>query len=284
MLGASAQAAPKRRGSAVRCESMVTELRVAYPNLPALVADHHDNLRKGRAFVVGAAGPAERERCRLLLVHPESGETLALDAEVVWVKRDAPGAGVGVQIVDAGEALRERLRRFVEGAPTGETPPADPPDPTEAVDEEPPDATRSAQEGHAPRNVHERVRALSLRERETVARQGALTERVALERAFGSSVWEGLLQNPQITPPEVARIAKNGTLPRPLVQVIVGNAGWLAVPEVQRALLGNPRVSGPHLERVLHATSRGDLERIASSTAYRPEVRQVVNRLLGRAR
>ncbi len=254
----------------------MTELRLAYPNVSALVADHQDNLRKGRAFVVGAADLAERERCRLLLVHPESGEVLALDAEVVWVKRDAPGAGVGVQILDAGEALRERLRRFVEGSPTGET--------AEAVDEDQPDAVQPEREGHAARNVHERVRALSLRERETMARQGTLTERVALERAFGSSVWEGLLQNPQLTPSEVARIAKNGALPRPLVQVIVGNAGWLAVPEVQRALLGNPRVGGPHLERVLHATSRGDLERIASSPAYRPEVKQAVNRLLGRTR
>lgn len=54
-------------------------------------------------------------------------------------------------------------------------------------------------------------------------------ERVALERAFGGAVWEALLQNPQLTATEVAHIAKNGTLPKPLVGAIVANAGWPAL-------------------------------------------------------
>ena len=132
--------------------------------------------------------------------------------------------------------------------------------------------------------MHERVRGLSIREREQMARQGALTERVALERCYGNAVWDGLLQNPQLTPSEVARISKNGTLNRPLVQAIVGNAAWLAVPEVQRALLGNPRVGGPQLDRVLRAMSRGDLERLLSLNVYRAEVRQAAAKLLGRSK
>jgi PilZ domain len=251
---------------------MATELRLVYSNLSSLESDHRDNLRKGRAFVVDATGPGERERCQLVLVHPTTGATLALEAEVVWVKRDAPGAGVGVQLVDAGEAQREVLQRFVESSPV--TMGAEPPNPRGEPEER--------GEPAAPRNVHERVRALQIREREVMARQGSLTERVALERCYGSGVWEGLLQNPQLTPPEVARIAKNGALPRPLAQAIVSNAAWVTVPEVQRALLGNPRVSGPHLEKVLRAMAKGDLERVASLTAYRSEVRQAAGRMLGR--
>jgi hypothetical protein len=46
----------------------------------------------------------------------------------------------------------------------------------------------------AHRNLHDRMRSLSPIERTELARLGSLPERVALERCFGGSVWEGLLQ------------------------------------------------------------------------------------------
>jgi len=48
---------------------------------------------------------------------------------------------------------------------------------------------------------------------------------------------------------------------------------------VQRALLGNPRVSGADLDRVLRLMTRADLDRVASLTAYRSEVRQAAKKL-----
>jgi hypothetical protein len=275
---------------------VIHELRLAHASVSALESDHRENLRKGRAFIHGATtpvaagasgAPAERARCRVSVVHPTTGATLALDAEVVWVKRDAPGAGVGVQFLDFGDARRDALARFVGGIAPSEVPPP-PPVVAEPAPSEPPrppgsDADEDDERARGPagpRNLHERIRALSIGDRGTVARQGSLPERIALERCFGNSVWEPLLANPQLTPPEVARIAKNGMITRPLVQTIVGNAAWLAVPEIQRSLLGNPRVGGPHLERVLRAMPRGDLERVASSTAYRAEVRQAAAKLV----
>jgi len=270
---------------------MAAELRLHYARIEDLREDHQQNLRKGRAFVLAATGPAERQPCRLALVHP-SGAVLVLEAEVVWVKREAPGAGVGVQVRDWNDAAREALRLFVETAaaaplvatpaPQAEpAPPAEPPgeDAEPTVDDAEPRSERRRPEDAAPRNLYERIRGLSLRERETMARQGTLPERIALERTFGSVVWEGLLQNPLLTPPEVAKIAKNGSLPRPVVAVVVQNAGWLKNPEVQRALLGNPRVSGADLDRVLRLMTRADLDRVASLTAYRSEVRQAAKKL-----
>lgn len=240
------------------------ELLLTYESLEALSRAYDSDLRKGRAFVVGATGPGEREPCVVVLVHPTTGARHAAPAEVVWVKRDAPGAGVGVALRDFDDAARAALQAFITSPP-----------PAEAADEGDASGERAA------RNIHDRVRGLTMRERETMARQGTLPERVALERCFGSSVWEGLLQNPQLTPPEVARIAKNGTLPRPLVGLLVGNAAWLAQGEIQRALLGNPRVGGAHLDRVLRALTRPELERVPSMTHHRHEVRQAARRLLG---
>ncbi len=218
------------------------------PDSHASLLAQRDELRKGRAFVAGASDVAEREFCELVLVHPESDDEFSLEAEAVWIT----DGGVGFALEMEDEQL-QKLDTFVDSAPVAGDAPA--------------------------RNVQERIRSLSLRERDELARRGSLTERVALERAYGSSVWETLLQNPQLTPPEVARIARNGTLPKPLVSVIVGSAAWLAHGEVQRALLSNPRCSGAHVERVLRAMRPADLTRLAKQCPYRAEVRALAQKL-----
>ncbi len=133
-----------------------------------------------------------------------------------------------------------------------------------------------------PKNVQERVRRLNLREREAMARGGTLTERVALERAYGAAVWDGLLSNAALTGPEVARIAKNGNATIPHLAVIVGNPAWLAKGEVRRALLTNPRLTPPQIERVLRALSPNELKNLPKQTAYAPKVRAVAMRMLSR--
>lgn len=133
-----------------------------------------------------------------------------------------------------------------------------------------------------PRNVQERVRALNMRERDSMARTGTLTERVALERAYGASVWDALLSNSALTGPEVARIAKNGNVTIPHLKQIVSNAAWLAKAEVRRALLTNPRLTPPQIERVLRSLPPAELRQLPKQTAYPPQVRAVAQRLLPR--
>ena len=97
---------------------------------------------------------------------------------------------------------------------------------------------------------------------------------------IGGSVWEGLLQNPQLTAPEVAQIPKTARRPTALVGVIVANAAWLSSGEVRRALLGNPRVAGPHFDRVLPLCQRSS-SASGTMSAYRGQVRAAAKRLLG---
>jgi hypothetical protein len=258
---------------------MSQELRLEYESRDALKSDHALNLQKGRAFIVFSGALSERARCRIVLMCRGSRATFEIDAEVVWVKRDEPSPGVGVAFSGFDEQQRRALQSFVEAndvAPEGG-------ELSEQEEEEvfEHEDAATAERSRGARNVHERVRGLGVREREVMARQGTLAERVALERCYSGSVWESLLQNPQITPPEVARIAKNGGLPAPLVATIVANGAWLNNGEIQRALLGNPRVRGAQIDRVLRALPRGDLGRVASLSAYRAEVRAAAKRLLG---
>jgi hypothetical protein len=139
--------------------------------------------------------------------------------------------------------------------------------------------------GGKPRDVqqqamHERMRKLSQVEQQKVARHGELSDRVMLERIYGKAVWEGLLHNPKLTVPEVARMARKGTMPRPMVDFILDNASWVQQGAVRRALLGNPRVSSEGVLKILRATPKHELKVISKTTAYAAPIREAARKLL----
>lgn len=239
------------------------QLPLRYEDLEELQQDLEQNLRQGRAFVAGEAELAERDACQLVIVHPETGDTLQLPAEVVWVKTEQPGRGTGLALRGLGAQELARLEAF-------------------AREEKKPAAQNGEQKKPAAHNVHERVRGLTTPEQLRCARNGELAERVALERVYAKAVWDALLDNPRVTVPEVARIARKGNAPRPLLEKIVANAAWLASPEVRRALLSNPRVGGAALDKVLRALPKTELALAARQTSYPMAVRQAAKKLCSR--
>jgi hypothetical protein len=259
---------------------MSTELILRHENAERLQHDFEANLRKGRAFVPGPPTLAERDFCMLCIEPPGGGTPHRLRAEAVWI--DA--GGIGVSFVDFDAERQDALRAFVEAAiaPRFETPPdtESAGDPSKVDSEPAPDSGSVATP--TARHLHDRIRELDLAGRDAVARQGSLPERVALERRYGSSVWEGLLHNPQITPREVRNMAKSTSLTTGLVNLIVVNRTWLADASINQALLNNPRVSGTHLERVLRVLSQPDIARIAEQSSLRIQVRQAAKRLIRR--
>lgn len=126
----------------------------------------------------------------------------------------------------------------------------------------------------------ERLRSLPAHQQTKLAREGDQRERVMLERMYGKNVWEALLRNPRISPPEVARIARMGTLPVPLVELIVSNGSWLRNPEIRRALLQNLRLGSEMIPRVLRMLPKHELKLVPTQTAYPPAVRDVARKLL----
>jgi hypothetical protein len=253
----------------------VATLTLTLADHDALRALFDEHLSKGRAFVPGDSEVGERERCELVLEW--DGRTHRLVAEVVHIRREDPGRGVGLQLAPLDTAGAEELRGFVEcaAAPQEETAiPEDQPEPEQESEE--------GEESHRAHNLQERLSGLTGPEQLRLAAAGTLQERVGLERMYGPGVWETLLRNNRVTPPEVARIARKGTLPRPLVELIASNKGWLAVGEVQRALLSNPRSSLAVVQKVLRLMSKPDLQLVPQQTAYPPTVRQAAKNMLGR--
>jgi len=130
------------------------------------------------------------------------------------------------------------------------------------------------------RNVHERLRELTLAAQIKLAASGELHERIVLERLYGKNVWEALLRNPRLTAPEVSRIARYGSLPRVLIEIIVGNNAWLQIPEVRRALLSNPRLGTDQVIKVLRLTPKHELKLATVQTAYPVTVRNAAKLML----
>ena len=271
---------------------MGTELILKHDSVAELQRDFEANLRKGRAFVAGGgAGLAERDFCTLYIEHPSGGAPLAIAAEAVWIDPSSSG-GVGLSFVGFDAAALATLQAFVsdrhgpEGPDVGATTPdaalGDGDEGSADAQESEDPVSSESMSGLVSRNIHERVRTLDLTERDALARSGSRPERVALERRYGSSVWEGLLHNPQITSREVRSMAKSTSLPTHLVSLIVNNRAWASDPALSQALLANPRVSGPQLERVLRGLPQAELSRLAESSSLRMQVRQAAKRLIRR--
>jgi hypothetical protein len=237
----------------------VTALTLVYVDAAALAGAFESDLSKGRAFIPGVGGVEARTACELVLVVGERSHRVK--GEIVHVREEDPGRGVGVKLAFEGDAL-EQLRGFVAAA-------AEP-------------QSESEVETGAPQ-LHERMRHLTSTDQQRIAASGTLPERIMLERLYGPNVWETLLHNSRLTIPEVARIAKKGTVPRPLVDLIVANGAWVAAGEVQRALLSNPRSSAAVISKVLHALPKLELARVPQQTAYPLAVRQAAKRLIGQA-
>lgn len=126
----------------------------------------------------------------------------------------------------------------------------------------------------------ERLRGLSPAEQLKVARRGELADRLAVERLYGKQVWEALLHNPRLTIPEVAKIARKGTVPRPLLDIILDNAGWTKADAVRRALLSNPKIGADSVLKLLRITPKHELKLIEKGTAYGATVREAARKLL----
>jgi len=217
------------------------------------------NLRRGSVFIAGGTGLHQGAQCEVELVHP-LGHRVALLAEAVLVTAQ----GTAFCFLDPHQAALDPFLRIDS--------------PEQLSEPEPSDA-----EDHPSRSVplvHERLRGLSVTEQQRVARDGDMNERIMLERIYSKSVWETLLRNPRLTVVEVARIARMGNLPRPLIEIVLGNGAWLQSPQVRRALLSNPRLAPDMVLKVMQVMPKAELKLVPQQTAYPQSVRAAAKRLI----
>ncbi|MBL9018972.1 MAG: hypothetical protein JNL83_32595 [Myxococcales bacterium] len=270
-----------------------------------------DDVNAGGVFVPGCALAVQSE-CDLVVRAP-TGE-MTLPARVVYVD---PASGAGLELIGCGPTMKERLAELAKSAAAPRQPPAVPEleadlgadglltlaadgdddsdgdgdgDDDSDGDGDGDDDSDSDSDGDGngdgdgqparAGNLQERLRGLSLAEQVRKAQSSDPATRMALERMYGKAVWEALLRNPRLTAPEVARLARMGTLPRVQLETIVTNSAWLQIPEVRRALLSNPRLGTDQILRVLRLMPKHELKVASTATAYPFAVRDQAKKLL----
>ncbi len=248
-----------------------------------------DHLSRGGAWLAGTQLAVD-VACALRLIGPD-GAQVVVQARVVFVDP----SGTGLAIEQFGPALRTQLEALRGDAAVASGPITQPiavepiTQPIALADDDEPadpdgdpddDDEDGAPRDPVARNIFERLRHLSLQDQYRVAREGETYERVALERMYGKTVWEPILRNPRVSHPEIARIARMGALPRPLLEIIVNNGGWLKSPEVRRCLLANPRLATDQALRILRLMTKQELKLVPLQTTYPAGVREAARRLL----
>jgi len=218
------------------------------------------DLEAGGVFVPGCTEPILAD---LELVVRAGDEEVVVAARVVFVN----DSGAGCELVACPPEVKARIAALAKAAPE--------PAPDEIEEQDGDEEVR-----RVARNVHERLRGLTLVQQIKAAQHGEVSERIVLERIYGKTVWEPLLRNPRVTAPEVARIARMGALPRPMLELICTNGAWLQIPEIRRALLSNPRLSADQAVRVLRLLPKHELKLAAATTGYPMAVRDVAKRLV----
>jgi hypothetical protein len=255
------------------------ELALVAEGADALATLLREHVLRRRAFVHGAFDVDPSTRCRVRVPLPSGA--LSLEGEVVFVQRAPPAPGVGVQLDPLSKEALSSIESFLLSV---ELPLPPPPEPAALGSSTEPSTERARAEDEddraPPEALHVRMRSLTSVEQRRYALHGNLAERVLLERMYGPLVWETLLANGRLTPPEVATIARKGTLPRPLIEAIAANAGWLASGEVQRALLSNPRSSPLVVSKVLRMLPKHELARVPTQTAYPMAVRAAAKEMI----
>ena len=244
---------------------------------PTVVVELADNPRfvedvsAGGVFVPDG-NLALNDECELV-VRGHSGE-IALPARVVYID---PARGTGLELLGFGPTIKERIVALAQ-APEPEPGPAPPVDSDAAADDADDDDDDATPD--KPKNLQDRLRGLTLVQQVRKANSSDPSTRIILERMYGKNVWESLLRNSRLTSPEVARLARMGTLPRIQLETIVNNGAWLQIPEVRRALLTNPRLGTDQIMRVLRLMPKHELKVAATTSAYTFAVRDAAKRMI----
>jgi PilZ domain len=199
------------------------------------------------------------------------GREIALPARVVYID---PARGTGLELLGFGPTIKERIVALAQ-PPEPEPEPGSAPAEGDDVEDDDDDDTPDR-----PKNLQDRMRGLTLAQQVRKANSSDPSTRIILERMYGKNVWEALLRNSRLTAPEVARLARMGTLPRVQLETIVNNGGWLQIPEVRRALLTNPRLGTDQIMRVLRLMPKHELKVASTTTAYTFAVRDAAKRMI----
>lgn len=108
-----------------------------------------------------------------------------------------------------------------------------------------------------------RIRRMNVRERMHLASKADRAERVALLRDGSPQVLMGLLTNPRISAEDIIQIIRNPQASPGVLDRLSRERKWLTNPEVQKALVRNPKTPSPIALRLVDSLPTEELRKLA---------------------
>jgi len=156
------------------------------------------------------------------------------------------------------------------------TPRQPPPAPPLAEEKKPePEKTLVEEEVHY-RTLAEKVRALPVSERVTLALKADLAERRILMQENNIKINEFLLRNPRLTEGEIAWMARNATSPVQTILTILHNKGWMNMESVRTGILTNPKTPAAMVLDMIPMLNASDLMKMNNARYLREDVKNAV--------
>lgn len=252
------------------------------------------------ALIADPAVPPE------VTVVPEAGPVTMLTAEVI--ARPNPRTADGADAPDAADTLDAVDAPDMADAP-GAVDAPDAPDVIDAPDAvDAPDAelaedggvTRDEAGRPVPRGgavipgstpaawSFEQLQAgwdqLSVAEKVRVARHGKRPARMMILKGLDKTLHVHVLNNPTVTPDEIAMMAGMSSLEPTVLRRIAMSPEYVRNTNVVRALITNPKLALPLVDKLLKHLPRDELARLTKSGKVRASVKQAIIKMLDRTR
>jgi hypothetical protein len=125
---------------------------------------------------------------------------------------------------------------------------------------------------------------LTLPEKVRVARHGKRPARMLVLKGLDKSLHVHVLNNPGVTPEEIALMASMSSLEPTVLRRIAGDTQWLRHSAVARNLVCNPKLTLPQITRILKYVPNDELSRLARTGKVRQAVKQLIIKKLDRTR
>ena len=272
-----------RRAPSGRRWAVDALLELRFTSAEAFAETLARDLRRGRAFVPGSGGLDVFMPVALLVVEPDGGSRRFEATVVMPPDQQAEQGGVGLMLEGDWKGVLAAEPEQEQGQEQAQAQAQEQAQGQEQALEQEQEAEADAgstERGDVPLQL--RLKRMNNAQQVRLARLSSnIQERTLLERMLGKQVWDSLLRNARITVPEVAKIARKGTVPRPLIERIVDNRSWLQAAPIRRALLSNPKLPRDGVMKILRATPKHELKLMVKGTAYPAAVRDAVRRILG---
>lgn len=227
-------------------------------------------------------GEAPGAACAVEIQLPLGARSFRVEGTLESVASQPP-RGLRIRLVPLAQELRTALEAYITQALRGETPSVELPARSDVADEAlafQEEATGLAAEG---RSIQAQLREMSHADRIRLALSGGKAARAALIRNPQPVYHPYVVQNPRITPAELAAIAKNPNVAPDALRMIAGNAQHMADPGVRLAIVKNPKTDAQIAQKFLPRLSQAQLRQLARADDVRANIRSAALRLVNRS-